>query len=73
MTKLGEVRQAKGIKMSQVAYDAQVSQPFMCDLEHGRRNARLDTWERIAGALGCEVEDIVSDEQLRRFREVAGG
>ena len=73
MTKLKEVRQAKGISQSHLADAALVSRPFMCDLEHDRRVARLDTWERIAGVLECDVTEILSDAQLERFRGVAGG
>lgn len=68
MTKLREKRSAAGLKMVEVADAAMVSRPFMSDLEHGKRGARLDTWERIAAILGCDVEAIVEDRQLEKFR-----
>lgn len=68
MTKLREKRRDTGLRMVEVADAAQVSRPFMCDLEHGKRGARLDTWKRIAAVLGCEVDAIVEDNQLERFR-----
>lgn len=68
MTKLREMRRDVGYKLVEVADAAQVSRPFMTDLEHGRRGARLDTWQRIAAVLGCDIEAIVEDKQLERFR-----
>lgn len=59
MTRLKEKRQETGMSQADLAYKARVSAPFMCDLEAGRRNARPDTWERIAGVLGCPIEDII--------------
>lgn len=71
MTKLREKRRNAGYKLVEVADAAQVSRPFMTDLEHGRRGARLDTWQRIAAVLGCDVESIIEDKQLERFRSEA--
>ena len=68
MTKLREKRRNVGFKLVEVADAAKVSRPFMTDLEHGRRGARLDTWQRIAAVLGCDVESIMEDKQLERFR-----
>ena len=68
MTKLREKRLAAGLKMVEVADTAMVSRPFMSDLEHGKRGARLDTWKRIAAILGCDIEAIVEDRQLERFK-----
>jgi len=58
VTRLREKRQENGMSQVDLACKAGVSAPFMCDLEAGRRGARQDTWERIADALGCPVEDI---------------
>ena len=68
MTRLRERRYAAGLKMVEVADAAMVSRPFMSDLEHGKRGARLDTWKRIAAVLGCDIEAIVEDRQLEKFR-----
>ena len=70
MTKLREKRLSVGLNQAEVADAAQVSRPFIHDLEKGNRGARLDTWERIAAVLSCDIEAIVEDEQLERFREV---
>ena len=63
LTKLREKRQENGISQADLAYKAKVSAPFMCDLEAGRRNARQDTWERIADVLGCTVDEIVEPRE----------
>lgn len=68
MTKLRERRLDAGLKMVEVADAVQVSRPFMSDLEHGKRGARLDTWERIAAVLGCDIDAIVEEKQLIKFR-----
>lgn len=50
------------MSQADLAYQARLSAPFVCDLEAGRRGARVDTWERIASVLGCDVEDITDKE-----------
>ena len=71
MTKLMQVRQSRGVSQSELADAAGVSRPFMHDLENGKRNARQDTWERIANVLGCDVDEILHDknegEEVKRF------
>ena len=71
MTRLHEKRVESGLNMGQLADMAQVSRPFMFDLDKGNRGARLDTWERIAAILKCKATDIIEDEQMERF--VANG
>ena len=47
-----------GMMQVEVADKAGVSAVFISDLAAGRRTARPDTWERIAAAIGCSVDDI---------------
>lgn len=67
MTKLKAMRLQKGLMQGEIADAARVSRPFFYDLENGKRRARPDTWERIAAYIGCNVEDIIEDEQLARM------
>ena len=60
MNRLKEMRLEKKVGQKQLAIAAQVSAPFLYDLERGNRNAKPDTWERIAAALGCTVDDLLS-------------
>lgn len=59
MTKLKRLRIEKGLTQAQVADAARISRPFVHDLEKGARGALMETWERIAEALECEVTDIM--------------
>ena len=52
------IREAKGLTQKALAEAANISAPFLYDLENGNRNARPETWARIAKVLGCTVEDL---------------
>lgn len=58
VTRLKAKIQESGLMQVEVADKAGVSAVFISDLAAGRRTARPDTWERIAAAIGCSVEDI---------------
>jgi len=63
LNKIKAIREAKGLTQKALAEAAKVSAPFMYDLENGNRNARPETWERIANALGCTVYDLIGKEE----------
>lgn len=52
------IREATGLTQKALAEAANISAPFLHDLEKGNRNARPETWARIAKVLGCTVEDL---------------
>lgn len=58
MNKLLEYRTARRMTQKALADAAGISQPFLYDLECGHRNAKPETWERIAEALGCTVDEL---------------
>lgn len=58
MNRIRERRLYMEMTQKQLAEAAGLSQPFLHDLELGRRTAKKDTWERIANVLGCTVSDI---------------
>lgn len=58
MFRIKAIREAKGISQKALAEAANVSAPFLFDLENGNRNAKAETLERIAVALGCTVEEL---------------
>ena len=58
MYRIREVREAKGVTQSFLASLAQVSQPYLSDLEHNRRGAKPDTIRRIADVLGVTVDEL---------------
>ena len=44
---------------TELAQLADISQPYLHDLENERRGARPETLERIAAALGVTVEELI--------------
>lgn len=58
MSNIKKIRLEKGISQQELAAKAGVSQPFIHDLENENRNAKPETMERIAQALGCTVDDL---------------
>lgn len=63
MTNIKRIREDKGITQKALAEAAHVSGPFIYDLENGNRNAKPETLERIAVALGCTVNDLIGAEE----------
>lgn len=58
MNKIKEIRRQKCIMQKDLAAMSDISQPFLHDLENGNRNAKRETWERIAAALGCTIDEL---------------
>lgn len=58
MNKIRELRESIGMQQKELAARAEISQPFLCDLENNRRGAKPETYQRIADALGVKVEDL---------------
>lgn len=58
MTNLERIRREMGVTQKALADAANVSQPFLHDLENGNRNAKPETWARIAAALGCTIDEL---------------
>jgi transcriptional regulator with XRE-family HTH domain len=53
------LRQAKGLKASELASDAKISTSFLSLLENGERQPSLDVIRRISKALGIPSEALV--------------
>ncbi|WP_405063571.1 helix-turn-helix domain-containing protein [Kribbella sp. NBC_01505] len=64
---LGEVlrarRAAAGRTIASVAVDAGLSVPYIANLENGRGNPTMAALERLAGALGAQLEVRIADEE----------
>ncbi len=52
------------LKMSQkeLAEKANITPPYLYDLENGRRGAKQETLERIASVLGVSVDELIGDK-----------
>jgi len=63
---LGEVlrdrRKAAGRTIASVAVDAGLSVPYIANLENGRGNPTLSALDRLATALGAQLEVRIVDE-----------
>lgn len=58
MNRIKEIRMELNIKQQDLARAAGVSSPFLHDLENGNRNAKPETMQKIADALGCSVDAL---------------
>lgn len=58
MNQIKKIRELKRINQKSLAEAAQISQPYLSDLEKNRRGARPETWQRIADALGCTIDEL---------------
>lgn len=62
MNNIKLIREAVGMTQKALADAANISAPFLFDLENGNRNAKPETRERIAAALGRSVSDLFEKE-----------
>lgn len=74
MSKLKNMRQAKGLSQSQLAEKANMNVRTLQHYEQGSKifdHARIDTILRVCLALNCKFEDIVENQEyldlIRRY------
>lgn len=53
-----KVRRERDITQKELARLAGVTQPYLVDVEHGRRGAKAETKQKIADALGVTVQEL---------------
>lgn len=58
MTKLARYLAANGVTQVELARRSGVSRQTILDAVYERREPTLDTWAKLARALGCNVWDI---------------
>ena len=61
MNRIKEIREKIGMKQMKLAELANVSQPYLFDLENNRRGAKPETLKRIADSLGVTVADLIKE------------
>lgn len=59
---LRERRKAAGRTIASVAVDAGLSVPYIANLENGRGNPTVSALDRLATALGAQLEVRITDE-----------
>ena len=60
-----ELREAKGLSVSDLAIKAGMKRPNLSRLEHGRHQPSLETLERVAEALEASVAELVASRPLK--------
>lgn len=60
MNNIRLIREERGLSLTGLAARAEVSAPYLLDLERGARGAKPETLERIAAALGVTVPDLTA-------------
>lgn len=63
MNCIKKIREFQRISQKNLAEAANVSQPYLHDLENNRRGAKPDTLMRIANALGVTASDLQEKEE----------
>lgn len=58
MYRIREIRQKRNLMQKELALAANISRPYLHDLENNRRGAKPETLQRIANALGVTVEEL---------------
>lgn len=59
-TRIEEMRKAKGMTLEQLAEQSGFSAPYVWQMAHGVRNVSLKNLTRLAAALDCRPEDLLS-------------
>jgi transcriptional regulator with XRE-family HTH domain len=60
---LRDRRKAAGRTIASVAVDAGLSVPYIANLENGRGNPTVSALDRLATALGAQLQLSISDEE----------
>lgn len=58
MNRIKAIRELFNISQSDLARQAGISQPFLSDLEKGRRGAKPETLKKIADCMGVDVRKL---------------
>ncbi|ACS38037.1 helix-turn-helix domain-containing protein [Methylorubrum extorquens] len=53
------LRGARGLSQETLAVDAGVAAPYLSGIERGVRNPTVDVLDRLAGALGVEIDALL--------------
>ena len=52
--------ESKGLTQERIALDAKISQPYLNQILNGRKPGRVSTRERIAVALGTDLQEMMA-------------
>ena len=57
---LQKLRRERGLSQEELADRANIHQTYLSGVERGKRNPTVTVLQRIAEALGADIEDLVS-------------
>ena len=58
--RIKEIRERQHMMQKELAQRAEISRPYLHDLENNRRVGKPETLERIAVALGVKVDELTA-------------
>ena len=58
INRIAEIRNAKGLTQDELALKAEISRPYLSEVENDKSVPTIDVSMRIAGALGVTVGEI---------------
>lgn len=56
---LQALRRARGLSQEELSHRSQLHQTYLSGIERGKRNPTVTVLQRLAEALGTEIEDLV--------------
>lgn len=60
--RIREIRESKNLSQLKLAHMTGLTQAFVCELETGRKNPSISSLVKVAKALDCSIDDLLSDE-----------
>ncbi|MFT3810524.1 MAG: helix-turn-helix transcriptional regulator [Micropepsaceae bacterium] len=60
------LRRARGLTQEELGHAAEVHQTYLSGIEQGRRNPSVIVLQRIATALGADIEDVTKRRPGRK-------
>jgi transcriptional regulator with XRE-family HTH domain len=57
--RLKTLRKAKGLSQEELAERSGLNRPYISGIEKGKRNVSLEVMEKLAGALGVGLGELV--------------
>jgi transcriptional regulator with XRE-family HTH domain len=64
-----ELRTKLGISQEDLSFRAELHRTYISSIESGKRNVSLTNIEKIAGALGCDMVDLLTFSNKSHGRE----
>ncbi|MQL53624.1 helix-turn-helix domain-containing protein [Desulfofundulus thermobenzoicus] len=62
MTKLQQIRQQRGMSVTELARKSKVAYSYIYEIEQGSKSPTIRTLQKLAVALGVKVSDLLDEE-----------